>query len=175
MQMELGAPMAEAYCAQGRLDEATRIIADTLALTQATGARHYEAALWRVQGQLCATQGMAAEAALAFDQAIMLCEAIGNRLELARALYQRGALQRMHDDLEAANADWARACTLCTQMGARALLCASMRHSVSWRSPGSIQSRPSASLSRRAQSSSSLLPTCAMHYFARTCANAPQR
>jgi ATP/maltotriose-dependent transcriptional regulator MalT len=122
MQMELGAPMAEAYCARGRLSEATHTIADTLALTQATGARHYEAVAWRVQGRICAAQGMAAEAARAFDQAIALCEALGSRLELARALYQRGELWRARDELEAAQADWARAGALCAQMGTRAWL-----------------------------------------------------
>jgi DNA-binding NarL/FixJ family response regulator len=120
--MELGAPMAEAYCAQGRLGEATQIIADTLALTRATGARHYEAMAWRVQGQICAAHGMADDAAQAFGSAIALCEALGSRLELAHALYQRGTLHQTRDNIEAAHADWMRAYTLCEHMGAHALL-----------------------------------------------------
>jgi DNA-binding NarL/FixJ family response regulator len=122
VQMELGAPMAEAYCAQGRLGEAIQIIADTLALTQATGARHYEAMAWRVQGQICAAHGRTDDAAQAFDSAIALCEALGSRLELAHALYQRGTLHQTRDNIEAAHADWMRARTLCEQMGAQALL-----------------------------------------------------
>src|SRR5262249_1819375 len=116
MQMELGAPMAEAYCGHGRLDEATRIIADTLAPAQATGARHYESLAWRVEGQIYATQGMAGEAARTFGQAIALCEALGSRLELARTLYQRGQLHHKHAELDAAQADWALVRTLCAQM-----------------------------------------------------------
>src|SRR5262249_25512740 len=122
VQMELGAPMAEAYYAQGRLMEAAQLIADTLALTQASGARHYEAIAWRVQGQIFTAQGMHDDALRAFQQAITLCEALDSRLELASALYQRAALYRTHHHLEAAHVDWTRACALCEQMGARALL-----------------------------------------------------
>ena len=43
-------------------------------------------------------------------------------IELARALCQRGELWRTRGDLEAAQADWARAGALCAQMGARAWL-----------------------------------------------------
>lgn len=121
-QMELGALLAEAYCAQGRLAEATQLIAETLAQTQATGARHYEAVAWRVQGQLLAAQGLAGDAARAFGTAIAICEALGSRLELALALYQRGALQRTRRDVEAARADWTHARALCEQIDARALL-----------------------------------------------------
>jgi ATP/maltotriose-dependent transcriptional regulator MalT len=122
VQMELGAPMAEAYCAQGRLTEAARIIADNLALTQASSARHYEAVTWRVQGQILMAQGRADVAVRAFQNAIAICEALGSRLELASVLYQRGALQRASHELESARADYTRACTLCEQMGAQALL-----------------------------------------------------
>jgi DNA-binding CsgD family transcriptional regulator len=122
VQMELGAPMAEACCAQERQADAARIIAENLALAQASGARHYQAVAWRVQGQICVAQGMANDAERAFVQAIAICEALGSRLELAHALYQRGRLRREQADLEAAKADWTRACTLCEQMGARALL-----------------------------------------------------
>jgi len=114
--------MAEAYAAQGRLAEAAQLIADTLALTQASGARHYEAIAWRVQGQVLAAQGMHDHAARAFEQAIATSEELGSRLELANALYQRGVLHRTQHDLEAARADWTRTCALCEQMGAQALL-----------------------------------------------------
>jgi non-specific serine/threonine protein kinase len=122
IQMELGAPMAEAYWGQGRLADAAQLIAETLALTQASGARHYEACAWRVQGQILAAQGMHDDAARAFEQAITTSEELGSWLELANALYQRGMLHRTRHDAEAAQADWARTCALCEQMGARALL-----------------------------------------------------
>lgn len=122
IQMELGARMAEAYAVQGRLAEATRLVADTLALTQATGARPYEALAWRVQGQVCAAQGRYDEALAAFDRAIAICTELGSQLELAHALYQRGALHRARHDLVSAQADWASARSLCEQMGAQALL-----------------------------------------------------
>jgi non-specific serine/threonine protein kinase len=121
VRMELGAPMAEALCAQGRLDEASQLIADTLALTEASGARHYAAAAWRVQGEILAAQGRPDQAAAAFEEAISRCEGLGSRLELAHALYQRGALRRTLHDAEAARADWERASALCEQMGARPL------------------------------------------------------
>jgi DNA-binding NarL/FixJ family response regulator len=47
---------------------------------------------------------------------------LGSQLELAHALYQRGALHRARHDLVSAQADWAGACSLCEQMGAQALL-----------------------------------------------------
>jgi len=122
IQMELGAPMAEAYCARGRLAEAAQLLGETLARTQASGARHYEASAWRVQGQVLAAEGMHDDAARAFDHAIALCQEIGSRLELANALYQRGMFHRARHDLDAAHADLTRACMLCEQMGARALL-----------------------------------------------------
>jgi DNA-binding CsgD family transcriptional regulator len=122
VRMELGAPMAEAYCAQGRLDEAARLIGETLAATQATGAGQFEAAAWRVQGQIWAACGRADDALHAFDNSIARCEALGSRVELTRALYQRGTLHQERGDAEAASSDWTRACTLCEQIGGRSLL-----------------------------------------------------
>jgi DNA-binding CsgD family transcriptional regulator len=98
------------------------LIAETLTQTQATGARHYEAVTWRVQGQIDAALGRTDDAVGAFDSAIVICEALGSRLELAHALYGRGALQRTRRDFEAARGDWTRARTLCEQIGAWALL-----------------------------------------------------
>jgi DNA-binding CsgD family transcriptional regulator/tetratricopeptide (TPR) repeat protein len=122
VQMELGAPMAEAFCAQGRLDEAERLIDETLALTQASGARHYNAVAWRVQGRILAARGQADAALDAFGTAIALCEDLGSRLELAHALYWRGSLHGAGNRADAAHADWSRARALCEQIGARALL-----------------------------------------------------
>ncbi len=76
----------------------------------------------RVQGQVYVAQGMSAEARQAFDRAITICEALGSRVELAYALYQRGALLRRGQKLDAARADWDRARALCEQTGAQALL-----------------------------------------------------
>jgi DNA-binding NarL/FixJ family response regulator/exonuclease VII small subunit len=122
VQMELGGPMAEAYCARGRLAEAAQLIADTLALTQASGARHYEVVAWRVQGQIFTAETRYDDAARAFERAITRCKELGSRLELAHALYQRGVLHQTRHDLDAAHLDWTQARMLCEQMGARALL-----------------------------------------------------
>lgn len=129
LQMELGAPMAEAYGAQGQLSKATSTIAETLELTRASGARHYEAVAWRVHGQILAAQGLHEDAARAFDQALALCEELGSQLELAHVLYQRGLLYQALGGADIARADWARACALAEQMGARALL---------WRARGAL-------------------------------------
>jgi ATP/maltotriose-dependent transcriptional regulator MalT len=122
LQMELGAPLAEAYGAHGRMAEASQVIVETLELTRACGARHYEAVAWRVQGQISAAQGLHDDAVRAFDQALALCEELGSQLEEAHVLYQRGLLYQMIDDADLAHADWTRARMLCEQMSARALL-----------------------------------------------------
>jgi predicted ATPase/DNA-binding CsgD family transcriptional regulator len=122
VQMELGAPMALAYCAQGRLAQAAQLAATTLELTQTAGARHFEAAVWRAQGQIAAAQGQDGLAMRAFDTAIAQCEALGSRLELAHALYQRGAFHYARQRAEPAQADWARAQLLCGECSAGALL-----------------------------------------------------
>lgn len=122
LQMELGAPMAEAYIALGRLDDAAALIADTLALTQASGARQYEAAAQRVQGQLLAAQGQHEAALAALDRAIAICTALGSDLELAHTHFQRGVVQRTRSDLTAAHDEWTTARALCERMGAHALL-----------------------------------------------------
>ena len=77
---------------------------------------------WRVQGQICAAQDRNADALRAFNQSIAICEALGSKLELANACFQRGALHRACDDVVSARKDWISARTLCEQTGARALL-----------------------------------------------------
>lgn len=122
LQMELGAPMAEAYAALDRLPEAAALIATTVNLAQAMGARHYEAVAWRVQGQIYQQQTNYSESLLAYQQAILICTELGSRLELAHVLYQRGLLQEALQDFAAAQADWGDACSVCEQIGAHALL-----------------------------------------------------
>jgi DNA-binding CsgD family transcriptional regulator len=121
IQMELGAPMAEAYVALGRVEEAAALIVETLALTEAAGALHYAAVAQRVHGQVCAAQGRADDALAACTRAIAGCRALGSRLELALACYQRGAMHQARGDFAAARADWLEAGALCAQMGAHAL------------------------------------------------------
>ncbi len=122
VQIELGAPMAAAYCAQGRLAEAAELIGATLVQAEASGARHFHALAWRVQAQVWVAQGRLADAARAFGTAVALCEELGSRLELAQALVGRGALARAQGDMPAARADWQQARALCEQLGAQALL-----------------------------------------------------
>lgn len=122
LRMELGALLAGAYSAHGRLAEAGQLIDEMLTETQATGMRHYEAVAWRVQGQICAAQGQLDKGLAAFDQAIAICTELGSNLELAHVRYQRGVLHHTRHDLPSAQADWTSARTLCEQMGAQALL-----------------------------------------------------
>jgi tetratricopeptide (TPR) repeat protein len=91
VQMELGGPLAEAYCVTGRLAEAKCRITETLALTEATGARYFGAVAWRAKGQIHAAQGVSDQALAAYQTALDLAETIGCRLEVARTLFQGGA------------------------------------------------------------------------------------
>ncbi len=117
-----GAGHAETAVALGRLDAAAKIIAENLAMARDAPSRHYEAVARRVQGQIFSARKQWREARLAFDEAIATLDELGSRLELARALYQRGILRQAQDAVDAAHADWARARTLFGEMGAKPML-----------------------------------------------------
>jgi len=127
--MLMGADRAEACIGLGRLDEAATIIAESLAIAREAHARHYEAVARRVQGQILAAQQRWDDAARAFDEAIATLDQNGSRLELARALYHRGALYWAMQNADAARADWTRARELFQATGARPML---------WRTHGAL-------------------------------------
>jgi tetratricopeptide (TPR) repeat protein len=114
----LGAIRAEAYWGAGRLEEATQEITAYLSLARETGSLHYEAVALRVQGQIfIAVEGWDA-ASRALDTAITRLEELESRLELARALYQRGILRQILNQMDLAHADATRAYALFEGCGA---------------------------------------------------------
>lgn len=121
-QMELGGLRADAYCEFGVVDEAGRIVDETLAQTRETGARQFEMAARRVQGKILAKQNKFAEAVTAYETAIALGEKLGSRMELAVTCFDRGQLYAASGNATAARADLTRARELCQAMNARALL-----------------------------------------------------
>ena len=114
----LGPYPALARLRLGRVDEAAQWIADYLTLAREAEAPHYVGcALW-AQGQIMVTQGLTAQAVAAFDGSVATLDELGSRLELGRALYQRGLLRRTLGEAEAARNDSQRALELFEACGA---------------------------------------------------------
>jgi hypothetical protein len=114
----LGPYPALAHLRLGRIDEAAEWIADYLTLAREAEAPHYVGcALW-AQGQIMVTQGLTAQAAAAFDESIATLDKLGSRIELGRALCQRGLLRRTLGEAEAARDDSQRALELFEACGA---------------------------------------------------------
>jgi tetratricopeptide (TPR) repeat protein len=103
----------------GRVDETAQLIADYLTLAREAEAPHYVGCARRVQGQIFAAQGLTAEATAAFDESVATLDKLGSRLELGRALYHRGRLQRTNGATEAARDDLQRALALFEACGAQ--------------------------------------------------------
>jgi tetratricopeptide (TPR) repeat protein len=115
------ASAAEGYCNAGRLAEALQLVDAAIATSQFGNAGHYCALGSRVRGRILAAQDKVGDALTAFDSAIAQFEALGSRLELARAKVQRAALQLAHGDAaqqQAARADVAAARAAFVAMGA---------------------------------------------------------
>jgi hypothetical protein len=91
------------------LDEASQEIEAYLSLARETGSLHYEAVALRVQGQISMAVEAWDTAGRALDTAITRLEELESRLELARALYQRGILQQVLSLRDLALADATRA------------------------------------------------------------------
>jgi tetratricopeptide (TPR) repeat protein len=110
--------MSEAYYGAGRLEEATQEIAAYLSMARKTGSLHREAVALRVQGQIfMAVEGWDA-ASRALDTAITRLEELESRLKLARALYQRGILRQILNQMDLAQTDARRAYALFEDCGA---------------------------------------------------------
>jgi tetratricopeptide (TPR) repeat protein len=114
----LGAIRAEAYLGAGRLDEASQEIKAYLSLARETGSSHYEAVALRVQGQIFTALEDWDAAGRALDMAINRLDLLESRLELARALYQRGILRQILNQMVLAQADATRAYALFERSGA---------------------------------------------------------
>jgi len=114
-----GTGHAEACWGQGRLEEGERRAAEILTLTREAKSRHLEAVARRVQGQIYAAQQSWEQAARAFDEAIAILEELGSRLELGRAVEQRGMLRQMQGRTDIARQDLGRAQAIFDATGAR--------------------------------------------------------
>jgi tetratricopeptide (TPR) repeat protein len=100
---------AESFLLAGQLDEASRLVAQALALAEFGKATHYVALARRVEAQLLGMQRSFEGALNAIELAIALFRQTGSRLELARAMYYRAALRFETGDRDAARADAVRA------------------------------------------------------------------
>ncbi|MBI3456775.1 MAG: AAA family ATPase [Candidatus Rokubacteria bacterium] len=113
-----GADCAEVVWGQGRLDAAEEMILTSVELAREAGSRHYEAVARRVHGQILVSRDRWDEAVRAFDDAVALLDVLGSRLELGRALYQRGLVHERRGEAERARADHGRAHAMFRETGA---------------------------------------------------------
>ncbi len=114
----LGPYPALAQLGLGRADEAAQMIASFLDLAREAAAPHHVGCARRVQGQIRAAQARTAEAAAAFDEAVETLDKLGSRVELGRALHQRGLLRRTLGEAAAARDDLRRALEVFEACGA---------------------------------------------------------
>ena len=109
---------AEAFLRAGRLDEATQLGDQALAVAEFAKSPHYLALARQVQGQIFAAREQHDDAARAFDDAVASFTQLGSRLELARTLYYRASLRLARKDGDKAHADATQARDLFADMGA---------------------------------------------------------
>lgn len=112
------APIAETYLAVGRMEEASSIISEYLALADADNAPHYQGLGHRVRGQILTAQGAWADAEAEFNAAFTIQEQWQSHLEVAWTLYHRAQMWRQRQDFARARADAERARTLFIECGA---------------------------------------------------------
>ena len=110
---------AEVVWGGGRWDDAAKVVVEALELARDARSRYYEARALRVQGQILASQELGESASRAFDDAIVILEELGSRLEMGRGLYHRGLLRRALGQRDAAQADLVRAHAIFAETGAR--------------------------------------------------------
>lgn len=109
---------AEAHLHTGDPDGAVRIVYDTIALAQFSGAPHWEAWATRVKGQIFTFQSAFDDAERAYEYAIAVLTGTESRLELAWAYHHRAEMWKLRNQLESAQSDTKVALTLFTQCGA---------------------------------------------------------
>jgi tetratricopeptide (TPR) repeat protein len=112
---------ADAFFRACRMDEATALVAQAIAVAEFANAPHRLALARRVHAQILVAQRDFAGALRAFDDAIATFTRLGSGLELARARFHRAALRLAHGDAndhEAARADAGRARDAFAEMGA---------------------------------------------------------
>jgi uncharacterized protein HemY len=100
--------------------EAEHSIAQSLALANEAGSRSWEGTLLYQLGQVYLVEERWAEAGTHLEESVALLEALGSRLELARALSRRARLRQVSGQPEAAQVDADRATQLLESCGAPA-------------------------------------------------------
>jgi tetratricopeptide (TPR) repeat protein len=100
---------AESFLQEGDLDEASRLIAQALALAEFGKATHNLALARRVEAQLFGARRRFDAASNAIEQAIAGFGQTGSRLELARAIVHRAMLRLEAGERDAARSDAAHA------------------------------------------------------------------
>jgi class 3 adenylate cyclase len=89
---------AEAMIAAGRLDEASALIDQALAIAQFAGAPHRYALALAAKGRLFAARSRHDDALAAFDEAIALYAQCDSRVERARTVCARAEVRLLHGD-----------------------------------------------------------------------------
>lgn len=114
----LGPYPALARLGLGRVDEAAQLVAECLTLARESEAPHPMGCALRVQAQIFAAQDLRSDAAAALDESIAILDRLGSRLEMGRALYDRGRLRRSLGQVDAGRDDLERAVELFEACGA---------------------------------------------------------
>jgi class 3 adenylate cyclase/tetratricopeptide (TPR) repeat protein/type II secretory pathway predicted ATPase ExeA len=91
---------AEAFLAGGRSDDAMKLVNEEAEIAEFARAPHFIALAARVRGQILAATGDDDNAVVSYDRAVKMFRQLGSRLELARAMHHRAALQWVHGSAE---------------------------------------------------------------------------
>jgi hypothetical protein len=107
-RLMIGPSPALAQLGLGQLEAAARLAGEYRALAQAAESGHRVGCARRVEGMVLAAQGQTAAAAAALDEAVDALEQSDSRLELGRALSERGRLRAATAAVEAGRSDLQR-------------------------------------------------------------------
>jgi tetratricopeptide (TPR) repeat protein len=110
--------LAQSLVDSGQLDEAAKVIEESLRFFTECGSPYRQAVMTRIEGQRRVSAGDAAQAEPTFSRAVEMLEPLETRIELARALYERGRAHRMLGNRDAAQDDFRRAQELFARCGA---------------------------------------------------------
>ncbi len=119
VRLASGPFMAEAALGDRQLAEAVALAETALSIAREAGGGHFMALARRVQGQILIATEQWEKAEAALDEAVTTLEGLGSRLELGRALYQRGRLLRLRGETDAAVRDLSAALHILTEIGAQ--------------------------------------------------------
>lgn len=109
---------AQALLGLGQFDQAQKLADAHVDQARATQAKHAEGVGQRVRGEILVAQGEWKAARQAFAEAVRILNALGSRLELARAYHARAVCEFASSELDPARRDAKRARRLFEEMGA---------------------------------------------------------